>query len=119
YTPVTIDTASSVTRAYELRPEVREGRLTSEIKRINYLYAKNQTLPQLDLILSYGASGLAGRAADIDPVTGIPTGTFTTTGYTESLRQIGANDFPSWTIGFNVGIPVFNIGAKSQAKVAE
>src|SRR5216110_1783808 len=42
YTPMTIDTEASIARAYELRPEVRENRLTTDINRIQYLYARNQ-----------------------------------------------------------------------------
>ncbi|HEX9491998.1 MAG TPA: TolC family protein, partial [Thermoanaerobaculia bacterium] len=33
--------------------------------------------------------------------------------------QVFANDFPSWIVGFNVGLPITNIGARAEAKRAE
>ena len=62
YEPVTIDTESSIARSYELRPEIRENRLTTDIRRIQHLFARNQALPRADAVLGYNAAGAAGRA---------------------------------------------------------
>jgi HAE1 family hydrophobic/amphiphilic exporter-1 len=35
------------------------------------------------------------------------------------LSQVFGNDFPSWTVGVNVGLPIMNIGARAEAKRAE
>ncbi|HYM62346.1 MAG TPA: TolC family protein [Thermoanaerobaculia bacterium] len=115
YKPLPVDSQQSVSRAFDLRPEVREQHLGIDSKRIAWLFAKNQTLPKLDLSLSYGAAGLAGTF--FDPVTGQPTGV--STAYPHALGQSLASDFPSWTVAVNVGIPVLNIGAKAEAKRAE
>jgi outer membrane protein len=119
YTPMTVDQEQAVTRAFDLRPEIHELLLTTDSKRIDYVYARNQVLPRVDLGLSYSAAGLAGRSQEIDPVTLQPTGRINTTGYPTALNQVFSNDFPSWSVGFSVGVPVMNIGARAEAKRAE
>jgi outer membrane protein len=119
YTPVVIDQEAAVALALKLRPELHEQQLTTATRQIQYTYARNQVLPQLDLKLNYNAAGLAGRTAQLDPVTFQPTGSFSSTGYPHALSQVFANDFPSWTVGLNVGLPVINIGARAEAKRAE
>jgi HAE1 family hydrophobic/amphiphilic exporter-1 len=109
----------AVTRAIQLRPEFREQHLTSDIRRVQYVYARNQVLPRVDFALEYNPAGVAGRSAEVDPVTGQPTGRFNSTGFNKALSQVLGNDFPSWTIGFNFGIPILNIGARAEAKRAE
>jgi outer membrane protein len=116
YAPTSIDVEASIARAYELRPEIRENQLTIANRRVTYNYARNQLLPQVDAILSYNASGTAGRK--IDPVTGLPSGAGSTN-YTDAVRQVFNNDFPGWTFGVNVGIPIFNIGARAEARRSE
>ncbi|HEX8255480.1 MAG TPA: TolC family protein, partial [Thermoanaerobaculia bacterium] len=83
-----------------------------------YLYARNQTLPQLDLELNYGLAGLAGTVNEFDRETGEITNQRRIP-YGRGLRQIFEGDFPAWTIGFNVGVPITNIGARAEARRAE
>jgi outer membrane protein len=119
YTPVNVDVETAVAQALNLRPELRELQLTTASRRITYTYAQNQVRPRLDLNLNYGAAGLGGTSAEIDPVTGQPTGRFSSTGFPHALSQVFGNNFPSWTVGFTVGVPVTNIGARAEAKRAE
>jgi outer membrane protein len=115
YTPVTIDMDNSVTRAMELRPELRQALLANDIRRVNYLYARNQVLPQLDLNLNY-RSATSRTVQGFDP-NGVPI--FTTPSYSQGLRQVGNFDFPAWTVGVTVGVPILNIGARAEKKRAE
>jgi HAE1 family hydrophobic/amphiphilic exporter-1 len=63
-------------------------------------------------------NGVAGRAFQgRDPVTGDPI--YNTTGYGTALQQVLRNDFPTWTLGFQVGVPLSNIGARAERKRAE
>jgi outer membrane protein len=118
YRPLTINVADAVRRAIELRPELRQDRLLTETRRVEYLFARNQTLPQLDFDLDYGLAGLAGTVYERDPDTGqlvfserIP--------YGRGLQNLLEGDFPTWSVGFNVGVPITNIGARAEAKRAE
>lgn len=115
YAPVTIDVEASIAHAYELRPEIRENNLTIANRKITYNYARNQIMPQFDVIAGYNSSGLAGRS--VSPSTGLPTGPDSNFG--NALNQAFRNDLYGWQIGVNVGIPVFNIGARAEARRAK
>lgn len=118
YTPMTINVESAVSRAYELRPEVREANLTTESRRIIRNYARNQVLPRVDLTAGYNAAGIAGTALPTDPISGQPTG-LTSTNYPHALNQVLQGDFPGWSVGFNLAVPLLNIGARAEARRAE
>lgn len=118
FTPVSIDTEQAVARAYQLSPELKENQLTTANRRVQYLYARNQVRPKVDLALEYSTAGLAGNALAVDPFTGQPTG-LTSTGYSHALSQALGRDFPTWTVGVNLGVPILNIAARAEAKRAE
>jgi HAE1 family hydrophobic/amphiphilic exporter-1 len=118
YTPITIDMNTAVSRAMDLRPELRQVHFTTQTREVQYTYARNQVRPQVDFQMSYRAAGVAGREAVRDPVTGAVIG-HTTTGYGTALQQVFSNDFPTWTLGFQVGVPLTNIGARAERKRAE
>lgn len=119
FAPVTLDVDTAVARALELRPEMRQQDLTIETRRVQYLFARNQVLPRLDVGLSYNASGVAGRALELDPTTGEPTGNFNTTNYGRAVNQVFQNEFPTWSLGFSVAVPITNIGARAERRRAE
>lgn len=118
YQPMSIDVAAAVQEAIANRPEMNQQELTTENLRVQALYLRNQTLPTLDLDLSYNLAGLAGRRLELDE-SGEPTGRIESTPYTDTLSQVFGLDFPSWTAGVNFGLPVLNIGAKARARAAE
>ena len=115
YAPTTVNVEDAVQRAFTLRPELRELNLTTEIRKIQNMYARNQRLPLVDLRLNYNLAGVAGRGLEPDPTTGV----LTDTRYTNALRQIGAFDFPTYTFGLNLNVPFTNIAARAEAKRTE
>jgi HAE1 family hydrophobic/amphiphilic exporter-1 len=116
---MTLNPEASVARALDLRPELRESRLTTQNAQIQYRYARNQVLPRLDAIVNYGAAGVGGTpVTTTDPFTGQPLN-ISSSAYPHALGQVLRQDFPSWTVGFQVGIPVLNIGARAEAKRSE
>jgi HAE1 family hydrophobic/amphiphilic exporter-1 len=119
FSPVPIDTEAAVVRAYEQRPEPRQQKLFTASARTEYLYARNQRLPELNFGLGYDVAGLAGRSPELDPVTNIPTGRFNSTTYPDAVQQLFDNEFPSWNVGLSVSVPITNIGARAQARRAE
>ena len=118
YTPMTVDVQGSLARAFDLRPELRENQLGTANAKVQYTYARNQVLPKLDAIVNYTASGLGGRVPIVDPTTNQVTG-FDTTGLPHAVGQVLGNEFPSWTVGALVSVPILNIGARAEAKRAE
>jgi HAE1 family hydrophobic/amphiphilic exporter-1 len=117
YQALTIDVDDAVARALQLRPEVRQDELSTDTRRVQYLYSRNQVLPQVDFNLRYGLAGLAGTFREVE--NGQPTGNVERVPYGRGLRQIFEGDFPGWTIGFDVGVPITNIGARAERKRAE
>jgi HAE1 family hydrophobic/amphiphilic exporter-1 len=107
YTPMAINVEESVARAYELRPEVKENALTTATRRVTYQYARNQVLPQFDLNLGYNVAGAAGTL--VNPTPGVSN-----TGFSDAVQQVFRNDFPGWNVGFTVGVPIFNFGARAE-----
>ena len=66
--PDKIDLAAGTQTALDKRPEVLKQAYLVDSDRIRYDYYKNQVLPGLNLVGSYGNIGLAGTV--IDPNTG-------------------------------------------------
>jgi outer membrane protein TolC len=64
--------ADAVNAARANRPELAQVRATAAINQANLRYAHDQIRPQVDLVASYTASGLAGAllAAQPNPLTG-------------------------------------------------
>jgi len=118
YSPVDVDAATAVSRAFEYRPEIEQARLGIENTRVDYLYLRNQVLPRLNFNLDYGFAGQGGRQFGSDPVTGDPV-VIRQTNYFDALESVFTNDFPSWTVGVNFGVPILNIGARAERRRAE
>jgi outer membrane protein len=118
YTPITIDFQQAVQTAYANRPEVTQQRLLTENARVQALYTRNQILPRLDFVTNYGLQSQAGRERLVDE-DGNPTGQFNSIPFSDTFSQIGSLDFPSWDVGVNFAIPIFNITARANARAAE
>ena len=116
YREVSVNLDDAVKTAFERRPEIREEDLRTENLRLTYLYARNQTLPQLDLNLDYGLAGLAGRTLDRN---GNPDPTVPATGFTDAVQNIFERDFPRWTVGVTFGVPLFRTSSRAAARQAE
>jgi HAE1 family hydrophobic/amphiphilic exporter-1 len=106
YTPMTVNVNEAVARAYQLRPEIKEQQLTTEIKKVTYQYARNQILPQVDVNVGYNLSGIAG--------TPVSTTFGSKTNFSNAVQQVVRNDFPGWNVGVTVGVPVFNFAARAE-----
>jgi outer membrane protein TolC len=61
YVTFTLDPEASTARALERRPDLRIARQQVEQSEILVKFAKNERLPQVDLVGSYGTHGLAGN----------------------------------------------------------
>jgi outer membrane protein TolC len=72
--------------ALERHPEYRMRKLMAEREGLQLAYARNQTLPRIDLVASYGLNGLALSANG-------------------ALSPSRIRDFPSWTVGLQVSVP--------------
>jgi len=113
--PVNVD--SGVDAAMKNRPEIRSAVFQASNARINYDFAHNQLLPQLDLNAQYGYAGLGGPFHVLD-ANNNPTGVVIPGDYNDALTQIGNRDFHNWTVGVNFSFPILNRTAKGAVGVA-
>jgi outer membrane protein TolC len=112
-----VDVDAGVQQALQVRPEVRTAIFLASNARINYDFAHNQLLPQLDLNAQYGYAGLGGPFHVLD-ANNNPTGVVIPGDYNDALTQIGNRDFHNWTVGVTFSYPILNRTAKGAAGVA-
>lgn len=125
--PVTIDLEGGIRRAYETRPEVKQAVVDIESKKVTLAYNRNQLLPRLDLSGSLGFGGLGAGNASICSIPGVSAAECSAAGgtvqtlnlsYVDALYSIRRLDFPAWTIGLTLNIPIGNRTAKANAAIA-
>ena len=80
--------------AYERNPDLLIRRTQVSQEELRVTYARNQRLPQLNLKGSYGFNGLGGSPG-------------------ESHDRIGDSEFPAWSVGLEMRIPV-TVGIKEK-----
>lgn len=118
FQPLDIDFQQAVDRAVANRPEMFQQELSIRNAEVQAMYLRNQVLPQLDFVFNYGLGSAAGRSPEVDD-NGVPTGRTQSTPFFDTFSQLGAFDFPEWSVGLNFGVPILNIGAKAQARAAQ
>jgi len=128
--------------AMENRPELQQSNLAGEINAINQRYFKDQTKPDVDLVGTYGITGLAGTIssnvvnpftasnllvrsrvdqlsvlAGLDPLPVIPPQTFSPDllgGFNQSLENLLANRYGTFRIGVQINLPLRNRTAEAE-----
>ena len=117
--PVTVDTEAAIMTALAKRTDIQAARKRLENAEYDITYAKNQRLPNLDLVAAYGTTGLGGTQV-LDPVTGEPLTIPISGGFGGAVGDLFRNDFPTWTLGFSVAYPILNRqagAAEAQAQI--
>lgn len=122
--PVDVEVASQ--RALELRPELEVLRQQIDQQAIQVKFARNQRLPQVDLVGSVGFNGLAGRPRPPAPGDGDGDGGFggdPAAGFVGQEFFDADDDFftnegaDSHSVGFQVSIPLGNTRARSEHRL--
>jgi outer membrane protein len=114
--PYPVNLEAAIQKALDGRTDVQVLRKNLERADVDVKFTKSQTLPQVDLVGSYGGAGVGGtqiRDQNGDPlVPPIPGG------YSDASSQVFGFDFPSWRIGFEVSYPILNRQARAQSAQA-
>ena len=128
--------------AMENRPELQQSNVLREINQIDQRYFKDQTKPGIDLVGTYGLTGLAGSIstagvnpftasslqvrqrvdelsvlAGLDPLPLVPPQTFSPEllgGYNQSLQNLLANRYNNFRVGVQISLPLRNRTAEAQ-----
>jgi outer membrane protein TolC len=123
-TPITLEPPretleQAVKSALTNRPEILQLTTSSEINEINNRFYRDRTKPQVDLVGSYNAVGLAGTVAERGPSpfpTGLPVGTVSENlvgGYNQSLSNLIGQDYPTVRVGVRLSLPLRNRTAEA------
>ncbi len=114
FKPYSITFEEAYTRALARRPDLETARSTIATKAVNYRYAKNQRLPQLDLQLIKASPGISGRQYIYDPANpfGDPIGVVegsASQAFKDSFKFL----YNNWTAGVTLTIPFGDVVGKA------
>ncbi len=112
YAPLAPDLLKAIETAHRSRPEIREKDLEIDQLDYNVKVARNVTLPDLNLEASYGFGGLDGDADIEDPTTGEEI--ITNGNFGGAYDQLAGWDFPRWSVGLSLSVPIGNNEAKAR-----
>ncbi|MCP4715032.1 MAG: TolC family protein, partial [Deltaproteobacteria bacterium] len=105
----------------EKRPDFKQAQLNIKASNIQVKYAKNQTMPRIDLIGTIGTNGLAGRPQDTRSAFLGDLGRFTKKqvspfdGHWDDVYDgMARGDYYQYTVGIKIEFPFENRLAKSQ-----
>ena len=102
-----------VDKALGQRPDLEQTRINIDNSKIALAGSRSQLLPSLDLQASMQNNGLTGI---VNTITTTPDGRLITRnvnpyfigGYGNALSQVFRRNFPDYSIGFNLSIPIRN-----------
>jgi outer membrane protein len=97
--------------ALAVRPELAQFRILIENQGIAIRGTRNELLPTLDVVGLLTNNGLAGQVNPL--VTGAPPSGFFIGGYGTVLSQIFSRNFPTYSIGVNLNLPIHNRAAQA------
>jgi outer membrane protein TolC len=109
-----VDVDDSLQEALENDPQLRQEKLNLESRRLDLDVARNALLPQLDFRASLTLQGRGGTeiirsgglGGDvIDTIEG---------GFVDSLAQVVSGDYPMWSVGLSLTMPLGNVAAEAQ-----
>jgi outer membrane protein TolC len=96
-----LDRDALLTVAFQNRYDYKAALVGAETEDVRVKFAKNQRWPQLDIVASYGATGL-----DFD-------------GYQSAINQLTHNQAPQWQIGIQGSFPIGGIQPRAQLDAAK
>jgi outer membrane protein TolC len=111
--PAPTDIEGAVRRALERRTDLVNTRKNLQASDISLRFFRNQTLPDLDLVASYGGQGIGGTSIQRAGLGGSIINTIPG-GYSDALRLLFNRDYPSWNVQFNVSYNIFGSAADAQ-----
>jgi Outer membrane protein len=115
--PVTLDPPRvgvdvAVAEALKNRPEITQLQANADINRIDQRYYRDQTKPEINLVGTYTAAGLAGTPnPNSSGAANVPESL--KGGYITSLRNLIGQNYPTYNIGVQISLPVRNTVAKA------
>jgi outer membrane protein TolC len=100
-----------VSEALDKRVEINQSRINLESNQLNLVGIKNSLKPTLQAFAELTNNGLTGQLTALGALeAGLP---YLAGGYGNLLAQIARRNFPNYTAGFSLNIPIRNRAAQS------
>ena len=109
FTPTTVDTDGAVKNALSQRTDLAVARKNLESNDINIKYFDNQSMPDLNASVNYGAQAIGGVGLLRGPSSGLTPGEVIgrrEVGYWDTLGTVFGGDFPGWTLSLDLAYPI-------------
>ncbi len=101
-----IDLPAAIANATANRTDLEVARKQQQSADVSLELANEQRKPAVDVVLNHGASGVGGtQILRGDALGGSATGTIPG-GYFDALSSLAGMNFPTWSLGLNVTMPV-------------
>ncbi len=112
----TVSVEEALQAAVNNRPDLQVTRISLKNKELNVAYARNQVLPDLNLVASYWSPGLSGTQLlylNNDPLTDTVIGTLPSGAGAALSRALGLK-YNNWAVGVQLNLPVASLLTRSQ-----
>ena len=102
-----LDVETAVRKALASRTDLEQARKTLDSNDVTMKFLKNQTMPALDAVANYGASGLGGTQF-VRNGSGLGSQIISTIpgGYGNAWRTLTGRDYPTWNFAVNFSYPL-------------
>jgi outer membrane protein TolC len=107
YSPEPLDVETAVRRALESRTDLTQARHQIDANNLTLRFMRNEMLPALDVIASYGAQGLGGTQF-IRQGSGLGSTVIGSVpgGYGNAWRTLTGRDYPTWNVQLSMSYPL-------------
>ncbi len=114
---VSIDVEGAVRSALGQRTDLQIARNAFEANNVLLKSQRDQALPDVDALITYGASGLGGTQYNFlgSGLDRQRAGIAVQGGYNDALRTLAGRDYPNWQFAVNVSYPIGGNAAEAQA----
>jgi outer membrane protein TolC len=106
FQPEAVDVEAAVRRAISQRTDIEIAKKNVEANDVTLKYLKNQTLPQTDFVVLYGANGVAGTQYKNTGTLNAAREIVSVSGFGSAFNQLFARDVPRWTVALNLSYPL-------------
>ena len=120
FKPFAITLEEAYARAIARRPELESAKAAIGTKMVNFRFAKNQILPQLDLQLSKTSPGTSGQQYIYDPDNPFGDPTLGDPGSaSQAFRDVFKFLYNNWTAGVTLTIPLGDVVGRANYTYAK
>jgi outer membrane protein len=117
FEPSNINVEAAIRSALDARTDLQIAKNNYEMNSVLLKSLRDQSLPDLDAVVTYGASGLGGTqyAFSGSGLDRIREGILVQGGYNDAMRTLLDRDYPNWQLALNVSYPIGGNQADAQA----